>query len=374
MVGPRDRDGVVVPEEEDLHPLRRCCRGGVWKSTDALASVPNWKQISDNWFATTSIGSITIDPNDKTGNTIYVGTGEPNGSSDSEAGVGVYKSTDGGTTWTLLAGSVAASKDRGIATIAVDPTDPNHLLMGTEVARHGASSHNGGRFTPPGAPDIGLWESNNAGGTWNLLFNQAQDPVNPASANGSDFFNGGVTKIEFDPNDPSVYYFSMWGYGVYRSVTDGFEQIFADTEDRPVARRPRGPLRVRGGQDQAESPEFEGQLHTDVCRRRLQRGAGRRRPGASRLYRTDCLQTIDFDVDDLIDSDNAAYWLSLSSDDPADPGYGSYYFCQNGQCGYDMFVVVPAREAGHGLPRRLDALRGAAALRRGARHLERARA
>ena len=46
--------------------------------------------------ATNAIGTLTIDPGDASGDTIYAGTGEPNASADSEAGVGIYKSTDGG--------------------------------------------------------------------------------------------------------------------------------------------------------------------------------------------------------------------------------------------------------------------------------------
>ena len=57
-----------------------------------------------------AIGSIAYDPNDTTGKTVYVGTGEPNGSSDSEAGVGLYKSLDGGPD--VDAASSAASRRR----------------------------------------------------------------------------------------------------------------------------------------------------------------------------------------------------------------------------------------------------------------------
>ena len=77
--------------------------GGVWRTNNALAERPNWKELSTG-MDSQAIGSILIDPNDATGNTIYVGTGEPNGSSDSEAGVGLYRSTDGGNHWTLVAG------------------------------------------------------------------------------------------------------------------------------------------------------------------------------------------------------------------------------------------------------------------------------
>ena len=52
-------------------------------------------------LTTGAFGSLVVDPTDRTGNTLYAGSGEPNGSSDSEAGVGLFRSTDGGTTWSL---------------------------------------------------------------------------------------------------------------------------------------------------------------------------------------------------------------------------------------------------------------------------------
>ena len=80
-----------------------------------------------------------IDPTDKSGHTIYVGTGEPSGSGDSEAGLGLYKSTDRGEHWKLVPGSYAVANDRGIGEIAVDPKNPRHIFMGTTVARHAGS-------------------------------------------------------------------------------------------------------------------------------------------------------------------------------------------------------------------------------------------
>ena len=207
--------------------------GGVWMTSDALAKKPKWANISDGQIDSTSIGSILVDPTDSTHQTIYVGTGEPNGSGDSEAGIGLYRSTDGGTTWTLLTGSQAVAKDRGIGAIAVDPNNSQHLLMGTTVARHGLSSNSGGRFTPPAPPVIGLYESTNGGTTWSLAFSRPQDTVDPTTSNGSDFFRGGVTKIEYDPNDPSRYYFSMFGYGLFRHSGSGGTQ-----RDVPPIREP----------------------------------------------------------------------------------------------------------------------------------------
>ena len=56
--------------------------GGVWKTTNALAATPSWKPVSAG-IPSNAVGSLAFDPNDATGNTLYVGTGEPNGSSDS---------------------------------------------------------------------------------------------------------------------------------------------------------------------------------------------------------------------------------------------------------------------------------------------------
>src|SRR2546423_423695 len=226
--------------------------GGVWKTNNALAPTPGWKPISED-IPSTAIGSLYIDPTDPTGRTIYAGTGEGNGSSDSEAGVGLYRSTDGGNHWSLVPGSYAIAKDRAIAAIAVDPSNAGHILIGTAVARHGLSSKSGGRFTPPDAPTIGLYSSTDGGASFSLILNRPQDPVDPTSANGGDFFRGGVTKIEYDPNDPHTFYASMFGYGLFRTLNNGgsFDTIYAATvlgEDLLLVRYEFAAAKMAGGQ------------------------------------------------------------------------------------------------------------------------------
>src|SRR5262249_17040936 len=95
----------------------------------------------------------------------------------------------------------------------------------------GLSSNSGGRFTPPGAPLVGVYESSDGGATWTPRLIEPQDTVNPTSPNGSDFFRGGVTKIEFDPTHAGMVYASMFGYGLFRSTANGasFENFFAAT-------------------------------------------------------------------------------------------------------------------------------------------------
>jgi photosystem II stability/assembly factor-like uncharacterized protein len=99
--------------------------GGIWRTNNALDNRPSWTFISGS-FATNAIGDITIDPTDPSGRTIYVGTGEPNASGDSGAGQGIYKSTDGGNSWTRLPGSDFAN-NRSISDVVVDPTNGNTI-------------------------------------------------------------------------------------------------------------------------------------------------------------------------------------------------------------------------------------------------------
>ncbi len=79
--------------------------GGIWRTNNALDSTPSWTFVSGS-FGTNAIGTLTYDA---AHSTLYAGTGEPNASADSEAGVGIYKSTDGGNNWTPLAATTTTS-------------------------------------------------------------------------------------------------------------------------------------------------------------------------------------------------------------------------------------------------------------------------
>src|ERR1043166_3672507 len=107
--------GRITALAIDPNCSRSSCRiwagaagGGVWRTDNALAgNGANWTFISGS-FATNAIGTLTFDAS--TG-TLYAGTGEPNASADSEAGLGIYKSTDGGNTWTHLAALTTVPAD-----------------------------------------------------------------------------------------------------------------------------------------------------------------------------------------------------------------------------------------------------------------------
>ncbi len=65
--------------------------GGVWRTKDGLSRTPQWTSVSQG-IPTNSSGSIIFDPTDSSHRTLYFGSGEVNGSEDSEAGRGLFKS------------------------------------------------------------------------------------------------------------------------------------------------------------------------------------------------------------------------------------------------------------------------------------------
>jgi hypothetical protein len=318
---------AVAPrcERDECVLLVGAAGGGVWKTENALDARPDWEP-SNAGIPSNAIGSLVFDPTDATRQTLYAGTGEPNGSSDSEAGVGLFKSTNRGRSWSLVPGSVAVAKDRSIAAIAVDPREPRHLYIGTAVARHGSSSVNGGRFTPPGAPRIGVYESTNGGATFTLAFSKAADPVDPTSPNGADFFRGGVSKLEVDrtglgPRERTRIYASLFDYGLYRSSGGSFEQIFASAggglEANSLASRTEFALAPRGT--------------------KLRIYVGDAGGGPADFYRVDDANVAAASLTDGVDN---LGWIKLSNSTPGTPGFGSYNYCGE-QCSYDMPVASP---------------------------------
>jgi hypothetical protein len=321
--------------------------GGVWKTTNALAASPSWFP-SNTGIPSNAIGSIVFDPNDTSGNTLYVGTGEPNGSSDSEAGVGLYKSTNGGSSWSLVAGSTASTAPcasgsgtcpvatgRSIGAIAVDPANVSHILIGTDVARHGSSSVNGGRFTPPGSAMVGLYESTDGGSTFTAKVILTQDTVNPASPNGGDFFRGGCSDIELyragnAPGTETQVYAAFFDYGVFRrSVTlDGnsnFNQIFKSAGNGTVAN------------SLASRTEFSlAPIKTGPNNGNLRIYVGDAGSGPADFY---TVANANVTAATLIGGNNGG-WTKRSSSTNGTPGFASYNYCE-GQCSYDMPVFSP---------------------------------
>jgi hypothetical protein len=105
--------------------------GGVWKTTNMGLS---WKNISDGFFKTGTIGAIAVAESDS--NVVYVGTGEHAVRGVmTHSGDGVYKSTDAGKTWA----HIGLGLTQQISRIIVHPKNPDIVYVAAQGALYSAS-------------------------------------------------------------------------------------------------------------------------------------------------------------------------------------------------------------------------------------------
>ncbi|HTW36644.1 MAG TPA: sialidase family protein [Rhizomicrobium sp.] len=148
--------------------------GGVWKTDDAGRT---WQPLFQHGPAA-SIGALAIAPTDS--NVIYIGTGQPEPRYDVAAGLGVFKSTDGGAHWT----SLGLENTRYIGRIWIDPKNADIVLVGAQ-----------GHFFGPSS-DRGLYRSTDGGKTWTKVLK-------------TDDWTG-VIDIASDPANPKIVFASTW--------------------------------------------------------------------------------------------------------------------------------------------------------------------
>lgn len=136
--------------------------GGVWRSTDGGAT---WDPRTDQ-MPTLATGALALDPADES--TIYAGTGEANYANHSRYGLGLFKSTDGGDTWTQLAESTFGG--RCFSRIVVDPG--NSQVVYASVGHAGGFPELAAAKGHPGATGaVGVFKSTDGGATWSQLVN-----------------------------------------------------------------------------------------------------------------------------------------------------------------------------------------------------------
>ncbi len=139
-------------------------QGGLWRSTNAAAASTTsvvWTQLLDKQ-PSLAVGAVAIQPGNK--NLLLVGTGEPNDSFDSYYGLGLLRSTDGGVTWTQVTQDVAGNSflGRGFSKFAFSSINPNLVVAAV-------SSATNGQVAGIGKVSVsGLYYSTDAGASWHL--------------------------------------------------------------------------------------------------------------------------------------------------------------------------------------------------------------
>jgi hypothetical protein len=292
--------------------------GGVWRTDNALKSQPIWTYLSGS-FGINATGSIVLDPNNS--NVVWVGTGEENSSADSGAGVGLYKSTDGGDTWTGPIGK-SAFNARAIGSIVIDPTNSNTIYAATARAYRGISSTIGGVLSlAPGAPPWGLYKSTDGGAHWSFIFDGAgtiAGCTNPAKVarNSTRCSLRGVPRVALDPVNPNILYASAFAKGVWRSNDGGntWNQIFVPIAD-PVAT------------SYLERPE--------MAVNKLPNGKTRMYVVIGQVGMPPAQTFVSNDV-----ASGTPHFILLTRKDPAFDGFATFDSC-TGQCWYDSFVYTP---------------------------------
>ncbi|MDQ2867073.1 MAG: glycosyl hydrolase [Verrucomicrobiota bacterium] len=173
--------------------------GGVWKTTDGGGT---WSPVFDK-EPISSIGAIAVAPSDH--NVIYAGTGEAAPRGNMTYGNGVYKSVDAGKTWT----NVGLQDSRQIGALIVHPTNPDIAL----VAAFGHA------FGPN--QERGIFRTADGGKTWTKVLYKDE--------------NTGAIDVVFDPHNPNIVFAALWqarrqpwnfssggpGSGIYRSEDNG---------------------------------------------------------------------------------------------------------------------------------------------------------
>jgi len=331
--------------------------GGVWRTDKGLSGDPDWKNVSDGFFTSGAVGALTYDA---VHDTLYAGTGEDAAAGDAEAGVGVYKSTNGGDTWTPLGGN-ANFVNRAVRNITVDQFDPtgNTIWIADGRGVHGISSTTAGAVSAiPNSPGVGIWKSTDGGASFTL----AQPTV--VTVGGTTFPSSfgssrGATVVAVDPTHAGVVYAGVYNVGVWRSTDNGatwanihpcsVDPIVpptilppatvlpdtgtcgaaADRSEFALVTLPNGDTRMYQTEGDSGPPtDANGIFHGDLR--------------YSRFFIANGVQA---GAPTFTDKTNQGLITHTDADgnvtvDPGSPGYATYDFC-TGQCWYDQGVYSP---------------------------------
>ncbi len=150
--------------------------GGVWETKDAGRT---WLPIFDSQ-PVGSIGALAVAPSNP--RVLYVGSGEADMRSDISQGNGMYKSTDGGKSWS----HIGLNDSQQVGRIVVHPTNPDVLYVAALGHPYGPNA------------ERGVFRSKDGGATWKRVLSRNNDT------------DTGAIDIAFEPGNPNVLYAALW--------------------------------------------------------------------------------------------------------------------------------------------------------------------
>ncbi len=221
MVGPSRGGRVVAVAGDPVNKLtfyQGSTGGGVWKTDDGGL---NWRNVSDGFFNTGSVGAIAVAPSNP--NIVYVGMGEACIRGNASYGDGVYRSNDGGKTWSHL----GLEATRQIARVRVHPANPDLVYVAALGDPWGPS------------PDRGVYRSTDGGRTWEKVLFRSND--------------AGAIDLVMDPTNPNVLYASTlelrrfpWGFRSAGPGTALFKTTDGGTTWTELTAKPGLPSGTKG--------------------------------------------------------------------------------------------------------------------------------
>ncbi len=174
--------------------------GGLWKTTDGGTT---WKSVTDGQLTSSSVGAVAVSLSNP--DVVYIGMGETELRGNIMQGDGVYKSVDAGKTWK----KAGLANTQAIARLRVDPANP-------DIVYAAALGHPYGPNT-----ERGVFRSTDGGQNWQKILYRDD--------------HTGAVDLTLDPNDPKILYAALWevyrtpwllndggpGSGLFKSVDGG---------------------------------------------------------------------------------------------------------------------------------------------------------
>jgi photosystem II stability/assembly factor-like uncharacterized protein len=202
-VGPARGGRSQAVAGSDARPLEYyfgAAGGGLWKTTDAGTT---WRPVTDGQINSASVGAVQVC--EANPDVVYIGMGETELRGNIQQGDGVYKSTDGGQTWTHM----GLEETQNISRVRIHPQNCNTVWVAA-LGKHSAAN-----------PERGVFKSINGGITWNKVLYRDE--------------RSGAVDLTIDPGNPAVMYASLWeswrkswgmssggpGSGLFKSVDFG---------------------------------------------------------------------------------------------------------------------------------------------------------